>query len=137
MADVEFKEKDKGGETVEEVKRTGEETEEEVTQEEPTQEPAEEAKKEPSNELKIVINMKEDRIMIGAQSPECDPVYETLTGTLAAALKRIPKLVAGAKEKWTTSPRYAKANLPEPEPRPAPARTPTVKKEKPAQPSFF
>lgn len=91
----------------------------------------------PSNELKVVINMKDDRIMIGAQSPDCDPVYETLTGTLAAALKRIPKLVEGAKEKWATNPRNPEANLPKPKPAATPARTPAKPKEKPDQPSFF
>jgi len=121
----------------EESVETAEETTEEGTQEEATAEPEETEKAKPSNELKVVINMKEDRIMIGAQSPECDPVYETLTGTLAAALKRIPKLVAGAKEKWAANPRNPEANLPKPKPVSTPARTPTVKKEKPAQPSFF
>jgi len=114
-----------------------EKTTEEETQEEETAEPEESEKAKPSNELKVVINMKEDRIMIGAQSPECDPVYETLTGTLAAALKRVPKLVAGAKEKWAANPRNPEANLPKPKPVSTPARTPTAKKEKPAQPSFF
>ncbi|GAH39407.1 unnamed protein product, partial [marine sediment metagenome] len=90
-----------------------------------------------SNELKVVIILKDDRIMLGAQSPDCDPVYETLTGTLAAALKRVPKLVAGAKEKWATNPRNPEANLPKPKPSPTPARTPAAPKEKPAQPSFF
>ncbi len=119
---------------------TQEETEEEEgTQEESTGEPTTEVKKEPSNELKVVINMKDDRMMLGVQSPECDPVYEMFTGTLAAALKRIPKLISAAKEKWATSPRYAKANLPTPEPRPAPARASTTKAKttKPEQPSFF
>ncbi len=94
-------------------------------------------KPKPSNELKVVIIIKEDKIMIGAQSPECDPVYETLTGTLAAALKRIPKLVVGAKEKWAANPKNPEANLPKPKPVATPARTPAKAKEKPAQPSFF
>jgi len=121
----------------EESVETAEETTEEVAEEEKTAEPEEKAEVKPSNELKVVINMKEDKIMIGAQSPECDPVYETLTGTLAAALKRIPKLVAGAKEKWATNPRNPNANLPKPEPVSTPARTPTAPKAKPAQPKFF
>ncbi len=94
-------------------------------------------KPKPSNELKVVIIIKKDKIMIGVQSPDCDPVYETLTGTLTAALKRIPKLVEGAKEKWATNPRNPEANLPKPKPAVTPARTPTKAKEKPAQPSFF
>ena len=113
---------------------TGEETQEE---EEATVEPEESVKVKPSNELKVVIIIKEDKIMIGAQSPECDPVYETLTGTLAAALKRIPKLVSGAKEKWATNPKNPEANLPKPKPVSTPARTSAAPKTKPAQPSFF
>ncbi len=113
------------------------ETTKEETPEEETTKPEETEKAKLSNELKVIIIIKEDRIMIGAQSPECDPVYETLTGSLAGALKRIPKLVSGAKEKWLTTPRNPKANLPKPAPVSTPARTPTTPKTKPAQPSFF
>ena len=109
----------------------------EEQQEEETAEPEESKQAKPSNELKVVIIIKENKIMIGAQSPECDPVYETLTGTLAAALKRIPKLVSGAKQKWAANPKNPEANLPKPKPSPTPARTPTATKTKPAQPSFF
>ncbi|MBA7564286.1 hypothetical protein ES708_05948 [subsurface metagenome] len=116
----------------------GEETQEQVEEqeEEPTSETPEtpEEKPKPSNELKVVIVLKEDKIMLGVQSPDCDPVYTTLTGTLAAALKRVPKLVDEAKEKWSATPRNPAANLPTPEP--PPARTPAAPKEK-AQPSFF
>jgi len=105
---------------------------------EETEEKQEETEKvKLSNELKVVINLKDDRIMLGVQSPDCDPVYETLTGTLAAALKRIPKLVAGAKEKWATNPRNPEANLPKPKPSPTAARTPAAPKKPTAQPSFF
>ena len=107
------------------------------TEEKQEEESQESAKAEPSNELQVVIILKEDRIMLGVQSPDCDPVYTTLKGTLAAALKRIPKLVTESNQKWSTSPRNPKANLPKPEPVSTPARTPTKAKEKPAQPSFF
>ncbi|MBA7542909.1 hypothetical protein ES705_35234 [subsurface metagenome] len=95
----------------------------------------ESVKAKPSNELKVVIILKDDRVMLGVQSPDCDPVYTTLKGTLAAALKRVPKLVDEAKQKWSTSPRNPNANLPTPAP--APARTPAAPKKEPAQPSFF
>lgn len=94
-----------------------------------------EAKSE--DELKVVIVVKGDKIMIGVQSPDCDPVYETLTGNLSAALKRLPKLVAEANEKWNANPRYPKANLPEPEKPVTQARTPVASKKKPIQPKFF
>ena len=96
-----------------------------------------EEKEKPEDELKIVIIVKGDKIMLGVQSPDCDPVYETLTGDLPAALKRLPKLVAEANEKWNANPRYPKANLPEPAKVETPARTPAAPKQKPAQPSFF
>ena len=104
-------------------------------QEEQSQETEESVKAKRSNELKVVIVLKDDRIMLGVQSPDCDPVYTTLEGTLAAALKRVPKLVDEAKQKWSASPLNPNANLPKPAP--TPARTSTAPKEKPAQPSFF
>ena len=112
-----------------------EETEEK--QEEETQEKPGSEKAKPSNELKVVIILKDSRIMLGVQSPDCDPVYTTLEGNLAAALKRVPKLVEEAKQKWSASPLNPNANLPAPEPRPAPARTPTPAKKPAGQPSFF
>jgi len=119
-----------------EIPETSEKTEEQVEnqEEEPTAETPEE-KPKPSNELKVVIVLKEDNIMLGVQSPDCDPVYTTLKGTLAAALKQVPKLVAEAKQKWSATPLNPTANLPTPEP--PPARTPAAPKESKAQPSFF
>ncbi len=93
----------------------------------------------PANEMKIVIVVKDENIMLGVQSPDCDPHYTTMTGTLAAALKKVPALVAEAKQKWATSPLNPKADLPEPPapvvpPRRQAAPEPTKPK---AQPSFF
>jgi len=105
------------------------------TEEKQEEESQESVKAKPSNELKVVIILKDDRIMLGVQSPECDPVYTTLKGTLAAALKRVPKLVTEAKQKWSTSPRNPNANLPTPAP--TPARTPAAPKKTTSQPSFF
>ncbi|MBA7593768.1 hypothetical protein ES703_00701 [subsurface metagenome] len=103
-----------------------------------TEEKQEESvKAKPSNELKVVIILNDSRVMLGVQSPDCDPVYTTLKGNLAAALKRVPKLVDEAKQKWSESPRNPNANLPTPEPRAAPARTPAAQKKETAQPSFF
>jgi len=119
--------------------------------EEPTEEPAEEPVEEPapetaaatpqkpSNELEVVIICKDDRAMLGVQSPDCDPVYTTMEGSLATVLEKVPALVAEAKEKWEANPRYPKADLPKPTPSPTPARTPTASTPaKPKQqPSFF
>ncbi|GAI90326.1 unnamed protein product [marine sediment metagenome] len=87
-----------------------------------------EAKKEESqpeqarSEIKVIIVLKADRIMLGVQSPECDPVYQTSQGTLADALRRVPALVGKAKHKWDASPRNPKADLPDPPPSEVPAR---------------
>jgi len=105
------------------------------TEEKQEEESQESVKAKPSNELKVVIILKDDRVMLGVQSPDCDPVYTTFEGTLSAALKRVPKFVEEAKQKWSASPRNPNANLPTPAP--TPARTPAAPKTKPAQPSFF
>ncbi len=94
---------------------------------------------QPADEIKVVIIMKADNVMLGVQSPDCDPVYKTMKGDLAMTLQQVPGLVAEAKQKWATAPRYPKANLPEPPPSPTPARIPVASAPaKPkAQPSFF
>jgi hypothetical protein len=94
----------------------------------------------PATELKVVIILKAGRAMLGVQSPDCDPVYKTMEGDLAAVLQVVPTLVAEAKQKWTAAPRYPKADLPKPVAPPAPA-TPaagkTAAKAATAQPKFF
>ena len=108
---------------------------EQEEQEEEPQETEESVKAKRSNELKVVIIIKDSKVMLGVQSPDCDPVYTTLKGTLAAALKRVPKLVEEAKQKWSASPLNPNANLPTP--KPTPARTPAASKKTTSQPSFF
>lgn len=117
---------------------TAEETEEE-TAEEPAPEAVAASPRTPTDELKLVIIMKADKIMLGVQSPDCDPVYTTMTGSLAMALKKVPELVKEAKEKWAANPRYPKADLPAPPAPPTPARAPvsTAAKEPTKPPSFF
>ena len=108
-------------------------------------EPAEESpeaspeteKPKPANELKVVIIMRDNRMLLGVQSPDCDPVYETLEGTLAAALKRVPKLVAEAKTRWETSKLNPKCEIPLPTEQPVTAsRSQKVTAPK-AQPTMF
>lgn len=115
---------------VEEAEGTGEEVREEA---------AEVSPRKPSDEIKVVIIMKADRVMLGVQSPDCDPVYTTLKGSLSAALKKVPALVAEAKQKWEANPLYPKADLPEPPPSPAPVRTTVASQpaKKAEKPSFF
>jgi len=94
----------------------------------------------PAGELKVVIILNANRAMLGVQSPDCDPVYKTMEGDLAAVLQVVPTLVAEANLKWTASPRYPKADLPKPV---VPATTTTsaaskpAAKATPAQPKFF
>ena len=117
--------------------------EEEVTvpvQEAPAAVATDAPKPEKSSELKVVIILKANKAMLGVQSPDCDPVYKTMEGDLAAVLQVVPTLVAEAKLKWTASPRYPKADLPKPV---APSTTTTPAVSKPAakaasaQPKFF
>jgi len=120
------------------TKETSDEGPEEATVE-PAPETVAASPEKPANELKVVIVMKDDRAMLGVQSPDCDPVYTTMDGSLATVLEKVPALVAEAKEKWEANPRYPKADLPKPTPSPTPARTPTASTPaKPKQqPSFF
>ena len=98
------------------------------------------AKPEKAGELKVVIILKANRAMLGVQSPDCDPVYKTMEGDLAAVLQVVPVLVADAKLQWAAAPRYPKADLPKPVV-PATTTTPAASKPAakaaPAQPKFF
>ena len=129
----------------EETPGSEEEGEEEATS--PTQEtPAAVAtdtpKPEKVSELKVVIILKANKAMLGVQSPDCDPVYKTMEGELAAVLQGVPILVADARLQWAAAPRYPKADLPKPV---VPAATTTSAASKPAatktkvtaQPKFF
>ena len=128
----------------EEVTSSEEEAEEEVTapvQEAPAAVATDTPKPEKASELKVVIILKANKAMLGVQSPDCDPVYKTIEGDLAAVLQVVPTLVADAKLQWTAAPRYPKADLPKPVAPPTPATTPaagkTAAKAAPAQPKFF
>ena len=125
----------------EEVTSSEEEVEEEVTapvQETPAAVATDTPKPERASELKVVIILKANKAMLGVQSPDCDPVYKTMEGDLAAILQVVPTLVADAKLQWSAAPRYPKADLPKPV---APATTTTSAISKPAaktaQPKFF
>ena len=122
----------------------GEDEEEEATspvEETPVAAVATDAPKpEKASELKVVIILKANKAMLGVQSPDCDPVYKTMEGDLAAVLQVVPVLVADAKLQWAAAPRYPKADLPKPV---APVATTTAAvsrtaaKTAPAQPKFF
>jgi hypothetical protein len=121
----------------EEVEEENEEVEEESPAPE-SEETEEAAGPKTFDELKVVIIMKKENVMVGVQSPGCDPVYETLQGTLATALGMVVELVDTAKQRWTENPQYPKADLPEPPPAASTSTTSrSSTKEKKEQPSFF
>jgi len=129
------------GAVVEDPTETPEQTEQtqeqEASAEESPEAPPEPEKAKPANELKVVIIMRDNRIMLGVQSPDCDPVYETLEGTLAAALKRVPKLVEEAKARWETSKLNPKCETPLPQEQPAVTSRPQKAAASKAQPTMF
>ena len=129
----------------EETPGSGEEAEEEVTapaQEAPATVATDAPKSEKTSELKVVIILKGSKAMLGVQSPDCDPVYKTMEGDMAAVLQVVPALVAEARLKWTAAPRYPKADLPKPVAPPATTTTSAAgrtaaAKATTAQPKFF
>lgn len=117
------------------VEKPTEVTEEPVVESQEAQ--PEPEKPKPSNELKIVIIKRDDRMMLGVQSPDCDPVYETFEGTLAAALKRVPKLVEEAKARWEISKLNPKCETPMPQEQPVTTSRPQKAAEPKAQRTMF
>ena len=117
-----------------EPEKTAEVEEQDVTEVKEDDEAAAEetTKTEKSDELKIVLILNPGKVMLGVQSTDCDPVYATFEGTLPTALKRIPKFVAEAKQKWSESPRYPDANLPTPEPARLPPRRQLPRRRNPS-----
>lgn len=93
--------------------------------------------KQARENLKVVILLQGTRAMVGVQSPDCDPIFTTLEGDLAAALSQVPALVESAIAKWDANPRFPKANLPEPVASAAPARSQPASTKPKSQPSFF
>ncbi len=91
-------------------------------------------------EIKLVINMKGKRAVIGVQATGCDPVLATAEGDLAEILVDLAGLAEEAREKWKTSPKYPKSDLPQPAPAPVPtprAATPAPAKKKDPQNALF
>ena len=94
--------------------------------------------KQASTELKVVITLQGNRAVVGVKSPDCDPIFTTLEGDMAAVLSQVPALIESANAKWDANPQNPKANLPEPPPSATPTRTPTSQSSaKKIQPSFF
>jgi len=87
-----------------------------------------------SEEIKIVITLKDQTATIGVQRTGCDPVFAKVEGDLPAVLKGIPKLVEGARKGWELNARYPKCETPiTPPAAPGPVkRQAETKKQQPA-----
>ncbi len=105
---------------------------------EATREGDEAANAPKSNEMKVLIAIDGENIMVGVKTPDTDPIFTKVEGDLAAALQQVPELIDAANAKWDANPRNPKANLPEPPAPTPPARTTSsAAPEKPKQPKFF
>lgn len=80
-------------------------------------------------ELKIVIQIKGDRALVGIQQKDTDPVLEPLEAvSLEEILAAVPTILARAREQWQSSPRRPKYEGPpvSPPPVPIPQRQPAA-----------
>jgi len=85
-------------------------------------------------ELKVVIQMKGDRALVGVQGTNTDPVVEALPATsLNDVLAAVPGILERARARWTTSPKNPAYQRP-PEP-PAPARAAAAARTSPQRPA--
>jgi len=87
-----------------------------------------------SEQLKVVIILKEGKASVGIQSPDCDPVLTVMQGSLEEVLPQVPGLVASAREKWREKPKYPKTTR-IPPPAPASARPAATAARAPAAPA--
>lgn len=69
------------------------------------------------DEIKIVINIKGTRAVIGVNSPGCDPVFTTVEGSLVEILGNTAQMVTAAQEKWKTTKKNPKIDIPQPAPK--------------------
>lgn len=78
-------------------------------------------------EIKIVINFKDDKAVVGVMAPSCDPVMKTYTGDLPTIFGYTSGLVEEARAKWVTSPKNPTIDLPKPAVKEAPASSSKAK----------
>ena len=74
---------------------------------------------------KVVLDERENGVLVGVMQEQCDPVTQVYEMTLEAALLKVPELLVLADTKWKSSPRN-----PAYQPPPAPAKT-TAAAQKP------
>ena len=63
-------------------------------------------------ELKIVINIKGNRAIIGVNAPDCDPVFENCEGDIAVILGNAANLIDTARAKWAKSKKNPSITIP-------------------------
>ena len=91
-------------------------------------------------DIKVVVNIKGDRAIIGVQGPDTDPVMETITianqeDALQEAFVAATDLVERAQQRWAASPKDPAYHRPPPPPAPAgaaPAPRPATPARAPA-----
>ncbi len=71
-----------------------------------------------ASEIKVVILLKENRAIVGVQSPDCDPIFSTVEGDMVTIAAELPGLVESAQVKFTAAPKNPPSSLPKPEPAP-------------------
>jgi len=55
--------------------------------------------------MKVILEEKKGRVLVGVQRPDTDPFFETVEGDLEAALERVPAVYADATLQWAKSPK--------------------------------
>ena len=93
-------------------------------------------------ELKVVIQIKGDRALVGIQKKDTDPVLETVeVASVEEILTTVPAILVRAREKWAANPKYPKYEGPPvaPPPAPVPQRQPAAiaKPKEPLQKSMM
>lgn len=86
--------------------------------------------------LKVVIQIKDDRALVGVQGGDTDPALEPVQGDLAAILAQVPALLERARARWASTPKNPAYQRPPEPPRPAtPAGVGHLKPAAPARPA--
>jgi hypothetical protein len=94
-----------------------------------------------ASDIKVVILLKENRGIVGIQSPDCDPIFSTVEGDMVTIAAELPGLVESAQVKFTAAPKNPPSSLPEPAPAPVSttrtASASPAKAKDAARPSMF
>ena len=93
------------------------------TGQEPQVSDDDEPQADPSEELKVVMSLKEGRATIGVQRPSSDPHIETFDDPdLSGLVREVPAVVERARARWEDEPKYPHHERPAPPPRRRPRR---------------